>query len=393
MVEGSATPAPRTRRGWLGRAAAAAAPALVTAALLLAGLEWLVRSQLDVYQCDPALGWTFEPDSTGIKWNRRREFFERVRFNSEGLRDLQRERIKPAGAFRVVVLGDSFTASLQVPREDTFVARLESGLAERLAAGRRVEVINAGVDGFGTAQELLLFRERMARHAPDLVLLQVFMENDLTDNSSEAGGWNHHLATRCGRPYFELAQGAVRFAGLSVPPQPGLARRWMRRSQLLFTLLPAVSADPAARPAFVNLDVFRPDAPPAVERAWRLTRELLLALRSEVRTRGARLALLVIPDKRTAGLVSEKERATLGSDVVDFRRAHRLIVGFARDHAIPLVDLLPVLAEEVRAGRTPYFASDSHLTREGHAMAARASVESLAEHCTELRLPLQDCSP
>ena len=50
----------------------------------------------------------------------------------------------------------------QVPEDATMAARLREELAP-LAAGRRVETVNAGVAGFGTGQELAVPGTRGAR--------------------------------------------------------------------------------------------------------------------------------------------------------------------------------------------------------------------------------------
>ena len=50
-------------------------------------------------------------------------------------------------------------------------------------AGRRVEVINFGVSGYGTSQELLTLREKVWAYSPDVVLLAVTTNNDVLDNS------------------------------------------------------------------------------------------------------------------------------------------------------------------------------------------------------------------
>jgi lysophospholipase L1-like esterase len=372
------------------RIAAAAAPAAATAVLLLGGLEWLVRTELDVYRCDPELGWTFRPGARGIKWNRQREFFERVEFNSAGFRDVERAAAPPPGAFRILALGDSFTASLQVPREETFLARLERELAQELPPGRSAEVINAGVDGYGTAQELLLHRGRFADFAVDLVLLQVFMENDLTDNARRAGDANHYLAARCGRPYFDFGEQGVRFAGRSAPAASDPPERWLRRSRMWTSLVPAPIGGNGAEPTFVNADLFRTPPPPALRGAWRLTQDLISMLRGEVRARGARFALLVVPDKRVTGQVDPA--ALFGVDPTALGRGHAWITGFARDQKIPLADLLPPLRAELEAGRPPYFQADSHLNREGHERAARALLAWLRDHCGELGVPVASCA-
>jgi hypothetical protein len=60
-------------------------------------------------------------------------------------------------------------------------------------------VINFGVSGYGTAQELITIRERVWQYQPDLVLLAVTTSNDITDNSRALKGTDRV-------PYFVLRQ-------------------------------------------------------------------------------------------------------------------------------------------------------------------------------------------
>src|SRR6185295_3673698 len=47
----------------------------------------------------------------------------------------------------------------------------------------KIEVINFGVSGYGTTEELLTLREKVWKYSPDLVVLAVTTNNDITDNS------------------------------------------------------------------------------------------------------------------------------------------------------------------------------------------------------------------
>ena len=62
-------------------------------------------------------GWFFVPNNEFIFTSRRDEFRVRVRINSNGLRDREYPYEKGEGVFRILVLGDSFSAALQVPLE------------------------------------------------------------------------------------------------------------------------------------------------------------------------------------------------------------------------------------------------------------------------------------
>lgn len=115
------------------------------------------------YQADASRGYSPRPGMEG--WY---EFEGRayVRINSDGLRDRERSKTKPPNTFRIAVLGDSYAEAFQVPLEEGFCSVMESRLRECLGL-ERVEVINFGVSGYGTSQELITLRERVWQYSPD----------------------------------------------------------------------------------------------------------------------------------------------------------------------------------------------------------------------------------
>jgi lysophospholipase L1-like esterase len=102
----------------------------------------------------------------------------RVTTNAMGLRDRSIGPRQP-GEFRVLVLGDSVTFGPGVRNEDIFPRRLEVNLGRDL--GRPVRVINSGVGGYNTEQELAFLKLRGPEIAPDLVVL-LYVSNDVEIN-------------------------------------------------------------------------------------------------------------------------------------------------------------------------------------------------------------------
>ncbi len=101
------------------------------------------------------------------------------RINSKGMRaDLEYPYEKPAGVRRILSLGDSFTIGYEVEVEDCFTSVLERTLREK---GFNVEVINAGVSGYSTAEECLYLERELLKYGPDIVLVS-FYRNDMQDN-------------------------------------------------------------------------------------------------------------------------------------------------------------------------------------------------------------------
>jgi hypothetical protein len=133
------------------------------------------------YTTDYYRGFALQP---GVEGFYQREGGSYVRINSEGLRDREHARAKPADTVRIAVLGDSFSEAMHVTMEQTFWALLEQKLQECNAfPGKKVEVINFGVSGYGTAQELLTLRQKVWDYSPDLVVLAFTTYNDIYDNS------------------------------------------------------------------------------------------------------------------------------------------------------------------------------------------------------------------
>lgn len=123
-----------------------------------------------------------------------------VEINSLGLRNRETTYENSDGDKRVLILEDSMTAAMQVPLDTTFSSVLERGL-NASAGSANGEVINAGVNAFGTDNELIFYRLEGSRFEPDLVVLSVYLANDVYNNSrfleTRRGGSDH-------KPYFEL---------------------------------------------------------------------------------------------------------------------------------------------------------------------------------------------
>lgn len=94
--------------------------------------------------------------------------------NSRGQRDIERTLEKPAGVFRIILLGDSIVAGHGIRDLNHTISReLEQLLQQEL----NVEVLNFGVGGYQTLAEVELLRTKGLQYSPDLVIL-VFESND-----------------------------------------------------------------------------------------------------------------------------------------------------------------------------------------------------------------------
>lgn len=186
--------------------------------LLIEGIAW-VLVRLDVVQeypsfeivgtqtpmlYHPDLGWVNKPG----EWRQEFNLGEPipVSISNQGLRDRTYQMPKPKNTRRILVLGDSFTWGWGVKVEDTFAKVLEKQLGRELP---EIEVINAGVTGYGTDQELLWLEKIGYKFEPDIVIVFFFV-NDLMDNSNS-------ISYQIPKPIFVNDNGGLRLTNTPTP--------------------------------------------------------------------------------------------------------------------------------------------------------------------------------
>lgn len=104
------------------------------------------------------------------------EFNVNIKYNSDGLRDIDYKKIKDNNIFRIAVVGDSFAVGEQVNLDETFPKQLDKLLNSRTE--KDFEVINFGIRGYNIDSEIVLLKEKVKEYHPDLVILTFFF-NDL----------------------------------------------------------------------------------------------------------------------------------------------------------------------------------------------------------------------
>lgn len=96
--------------------------------------------------------------------------------NADGFRGPDYPLVKPEGVFRIIMLGDSETLSIMLSERESLAAQLEDELNQG-AAKSRYEVLNFGVEGYNTFQELEQLRVKGLKYQPDLIILN-YVLND-----------------------------------------------------------------------------------------------------------------------------------------------------------------------------------------------------------------------
>ena len=132
-------------------------------------LYWAGLGEEDIYKLDRTIGFKHFPDKR-VTW--RSEGFSQSYFDADGMRDPGLTVEKPAGVYRVALLGDSMVEGLQVPVEQTFGQLVERQINKDSAAvGKKIQVVNFANSGYSTAQEYLELKDKVFKYHPDLVVL------------------------------------------------------------------------------------------------------------------------------------------------------------------------------------------------------------------------------
>lgn len=119
----------------------------------------------------------------GYEPNLKKNYENHVTWNSSGYFDKEYPRSKPDQTFRIVVIGDSYVESVQVPLQKTFHKRLEQSLNSNtpVSGYKKFEVIALGSSGAGQNTNFMTLSKQAAALNPDAVII-TFCSNDICDD-------------------------------------------------------------------------------------------------------------------------------------------------------------------------------------------------------------------
>lgn len=146
--------------------------------LQCAGSSSILQGQKGLFRLDAESGFAMRPDLC-VRL-RSSEYDQVLRTNVRGFVGPDVPATKPPGEFRIVVLGDSYTAGGQVPYEQNYTALLQDRL--HALGYTQVRVINAGIGGCGTFCQAGVLRENVGWMQPDLVVDSVYVGNNIVEN-------------------------------------------------------------------------------------------------------------------------------------------------------------------------------------------------------------------
>ena len=94
--------------------------------------------------------------------------------NDKGFRGLDKSFEKPKKINRIAFLGDSFTLGIGVKDDDTLPANFEHAVRSKY---RNTEVLNFGISGSSTNQQIDLLERYLISFKPDIVVIVLFLND------------------------------------------------------------------------------------------------------------------------------------------------------------------------------------------------------------------------
>src|SRR5262245_24214818 len=289
------------------------------------------REEADlVMRGDPDLFWRLQPNTPDLQIHHKSNLWIGTATNSLGLRDDEVAVPKPAGATRVLTLGDSCTYGSGVVRRDNFPEQLQRELG--------VDVVDAGVPGYTSFQAVSwLERDGWALQPDILVFTLGFNDARSWDDLTDEEHMEKLHARRSG------------LAGL------------LRSSRFLQALRGASAPDRDGAPMDISKGKrTRSRVPVDRYRAW------LQRAADDAAAHGARILYLLWP---AAGNLAK-------DDDEDLSAHQSALVEFCREKGLPLVNPIPALRPERDA---LYVGDDIHMNARGNAIMAAEIAKTLRE--------------
>jgi lysophospholipase L1-like esterase len=320
------------------------------------------------FESDPYTGYRLKPGGSGTY-----QMGIPGVANSHGHRDVEVTLKKPAGVFRILVLGDSFTVGSNVRQEEAYPEVLERGLKREY--GPDIEVVNAAVGGWDPLQYAQYFEHYGVQFEPDLILVGFFVGNDTFS------------------PLIRIEQSYQPVRGHLVTPEAA-SRRLIRPQVFLYDhshlarLL--LNRGPLATTSFIRkqCDDFTEQylaiqkermqnhlADSARQRAGAQIAVNQIGRIKDIAGKSSPVMVALLPDENQVN--PELQKRLLDPEQkskYDFKMPQSMLIGMFRDIGLPTIDLLPAFL----ADRRCLYMNETHWTPEGHELAASAIFDQLA---------------
>jgi hypothetical protein len=318
------------------------------------------------YESDPYTCYKIKPNWSGFYPNG-----VPVRCNSLGLYNKEITFKKKAGTFRILVLGDSFTAGSNVRVEQAYPFLLEKILNKTCSIP--VEVINAGVGGWDPFMYAQYYEHYGRKIEHDMVLVGFFVGNDTYDITSDSSQcpkivlgrrvYVDKLVLTTLKVFFYKHSNISRLLMNTAPPLRNFARKdcddisefslWINK---VFLYAIRKQSQETYRDAKRAVDEIKRIKELADQKAL----PLVIALLPDEKQINKTLQKKIIPDSQM--------------NLYDFSMPQSMLIKMFDELGIKTVDLLPAFLKSTDC----LYMNDMHFSPEGHSVAAATIAQQIA---------------
>jgi len=352
----------------------------VTTVLMLLTCEvatrLFARVPIDVSRRDPLIGRRFESNLAQHIYNYEVGKPVFMRTNRLGFRGEDVSVKKADNVRRIAVLGDSYTASMALPDEQTFCGQLEQLLNDQVTDTCIWEVINFGIVGSGTGQELELYRHVVKELEPDIVIVAFGNATDLRDNSRDLSkNPIIQFDIDAAGQLTQIPQSAERIRISNILNRSSHFYTWQKLKAKTLKLLVQKQA---------NLErgrnlIYARQEPESYSRAWEITGALMKAFRDECRENGSRFMVAAIPSAYQVYPDYFAELMAVSDTSVDLDPMHpdRRLSQICDEFTIPFLSLTSVFQEYTPSKSCLVESEQLFLAGKGHLNANGSQVAAL----------------
>lgn len=351
-----------------------------------------VDSMMNIFEADAVIGFTYKPGAKAFE--KGREYNALYQINSLGLRDREYGP-KEEGVFRVLLVGDSFSASHGLPIEDSLSRQLERALQAAVdseALPLKIEVINTAGGGYSPYNYWKAYRRWASVFKPDAVVVGLSPD----DYDSINAGLNYLIEDGATLATYRDGETPQKGGGSLVRQ----LRKWLSWNSEFYILLRNflyynelvgrismwITAKDEAR--INQLQQFIVPQPKSMTDDWAKSFSYLEKVHEETSADDVTLIVIPIPSKEEID-PTEFQRTLAASGLnqqqTDINQPLNQISTFCKSRNIPLFDPRPAI--KARHREVPcYFVYDGHWVAEG----IRVATASIAKQWRGLRLPPWD---
>ncbi len=299
---------------------------------------------------------------------------------------------------RILLLGDSFTMGHAVEAQHTIAQYLEN-IFDSINHDETVTVINGGMNAAGPLQAYGMFLERGLQLEPDVIILQLFLFNDIDDvlmtigkaqrsfyapmrtiintlrQQSEFPYWLEYNARQYSRTYVELSKFT---GGQPIIGDNLAALRFFPLAQPLLQ----VPSEPNLSPI---LDINRKEWYPELNEGLDLLLHYVQSIHQICNNNGIQFYVYFIPDMHEVSdkLWSDVQRRIDTDETFKPLHAIKIVQQELDSLGIASFSLGDVLTNHELPVEELYFIHDGHLTPVGNEIAAEVIYENI-KHCLPL---------